>query len=535
MKTNVCIIGSGVGGSVTAERMMERGVTGITMVECGERVLMRDYRTWLDLVTRTPSPETIKSPDGAFIIDNTMLVPAYGRRRFTDEEVENVGPIKFDVGGYALRIRGGTTVHFEGWCYRLKPEDFELRTRTGQGADWPIGYRDLEPYYAIAERTMQVSGDASDTDHPPRSGPFPLPPMPFQRADTLFLKGMKANGWDVSHVALARNTESINGQVQCQTTGTCHYCPIGGRFSGDQVLDRLEAKPGFQLLTDTTALRFISNGAGSVRALEVLDQKTGKTYEIEADRFILAAGAIGTPTLLLASAGGAWPAGPGNHSDMVGRNLMNHPLILARSPGPVPGQVPSETDFPTAFSRHFDTPQEQKTGKFVISNQGLSPDLRWQMFNGRDSERFKQELAQGWPIGLVVTMGEQVADPANRVTLRPGTSSVGTPRMRVAYGFSDQVRAMDARQRQVQRALFAAMGVDDPVLPPMGIAAHPMGTCKMAVRPEDGVVDAYLKVHGIDNLYVCSSAVFPSGGAGNPTLTIVALAHRLGDHLTSGA
>ncbi len=534
MKTSVCIIGSGVAAGVTATELMDRGMRDIVMIECGERVKMRDYRTWMDMATRSPSAAEMDSPFAALTLPNHIDVPAYARGRYTADEIENVGPQDFNLPGATLRIRGGTTVHFEGWSYRLKPEDFELQTRTGKGSDWPISYEDLEPYYNLAEETMQVAGDATDKDHPPRNKPLPLPAFPFQRSDQTFLKAMADNGWTTSHTVICRNTESIKGQAQCQTIGTCRYCLLGARFSGDQVLDRLESRSGFKLLTETTVVKLLPRSRSNVRAIEVLDQKSGKTQEIEADLFIVAAGAAESAKLLLASAGATWPAGPGNESDLVGRCLMNHPLIFGQSQHPVPGHTPSETDFPTAFSRHFDTPEEQATGKFVISNQGMGSNLRWHMLKGKSVDQIKSFLDEGWPLGPIITMGEQFPDPANRITLAGGVGPMGLPRTRIYYSFDDNVRAMGRRQTQVQQELFASMGVKEPLLSGISIAAHPMGTCKMATQAKEGVVDADLKVHGVDNLYMCGAGAFPSGGAGNPTLTIVALAHRLGEHLASG-
>lgn len=245
MKTETCIVGSGVAGAIVAAELLERSKGGeVVMVEAGGEPGSSNRRRWLDYVTAGAPPFREHAP--------------------TKDECQSVGGFVYDLTGNQLLVRGGTTVHWAGWSYRLRPEDFERRKRTGDGDDWPISYQELEPFYALAETILRVAGDADDPGHPPRSTPFPLPAFPYQASDRPFLKAMEELGYGVQHHCTARNTVEIDGQPRCQGIGTCTLCPVDARFSADQIVRQLERNPRFRLLTRTTALRFMFSDRKSV-------------------------------------------------------------------------------------------------------------------------------------------------------------------------------------------------------------------------------------------------------------------------------
>src|SRR5262249_17374409 len=145
------------------------------------------------------------------------------------------------------------------------------------------------------ERTLQVAGDASDPGHPPRSGPFPLPAFRQQESDGPFIFAMSRCGYSTQHICISRNSRPINGMPQCQTTGTCSYCPIGGRFTGDQLIDRLEDRPGsFSLYTRVSGRRLCFSTRQRASGLEIIDQKTGEVSTVQASVFVVCGGGIET-------------------------------------------------------------------------------------------------------------------------------------------------------------------------------------------------------------------------------------------------
>ncbi len=537
MKTDVCIIGSGVAGSTVAGELLDRGVGRVTMVECGPALPMRSDRFWHDVVMAGRATWSFSPDMVPYTLPAVLRVPLFDLCSYREQDFEESGNTPFGLTNRAYRARGGSTVAWDGWGFRLQPEDLRLRSGTGRGVDWPLSYDELEPYYVRAERTLQVAGDESDGGHPPRSSGYALPPFPYQRSDEPFLLAMEALGHSCQHMVISRNSEVVRGMPRCQNTGTCAYCPIGARFTGDQPLDRLERRKGFTLLCETTARRLLMRSRSEVRALEVLDGSSNATYEIEAGHFVVCAGALESPKLLLASTSEWWPRGLGNGSGVLGRFLFNHPLLTVQPPPAASrraGNVPAELDFPTASSRHFDDLRHQPTGKLSIIWLSMGPDIRWHMLQGRSRSRIREELSTGWPLGLVMLTTEQVPDADNRIELAEGQDSRGLPRTRLRYSLEETEAALKTRLEPTCRALYGAMGYTGRLEAGLAVAAHPMGTCRMSAGADDGVVDRDLAVFGVGNVSLCSSAVFPTGGAVNPTLTIVALAHRLGQHLGRG-
>ncbi|HZS40324.1 MAG TPA: GMC family oxidoreductase [Polyangia bacterium] len=509
-RCDVCVIGSGVAGGVVAEEVLAAGRRDVLMLEAGRPALMRDHRTWLDAWMGEP-----RDP--------------FAAHTYAPAEYVSTGDPRLELRGGLLRARGGSTLHWEGMCFRLKPEDFKLHSSVSLGADWPIDYAALEPYYALAEQTLQVAGDASDPGHPPRSGPFPLPPFPAQAADERFIDAMAALGHSTQYCCIARNSRPIHGMAQCQQTGTCQYCPIGGRFTGDQLIDRLMERPGFRLLTGVSALRLIFTSKKRAAAVEILDQSTGRIDRVEAETFVVCAGAVESPKLLLASACPEWPRGAANDRGRVGRALASHAVQTGTATDRAPNRerVSHELAFVTTVSRAFDTAEHQRQGKFLLWPLGTRAPLDFMLLAGEDAAQIDRELAAPRLHGLTFQL-EPIAQDSNYVTLESGQDALGLPRTRVHHAQDDTVRAGAAAARKSCERIFAEIGCGDVTWTPLDVSSHFLGTCRMSDDPGGGVVSRELQLHGVDNVYLCGSAVFPSVGAANPTLTIVALAHRLG-------
>ncbi len=199
---SVLIVGSGVAGALLARRLLETKKNyQITMFEAGPDIGAVSHRKWLDHLMAHANPWD------AF---------------WEDPRTENE---RLPLRGSRLFVKGGTTNHWGGWSLRFKPEDFELKSRTGVGADWPITYDELAPFYTQAESLMGIEGD-SDDDDPPRYGDrFPFPAAPYTLNDMPVIEALEKLGMSYSHMPMARNGD------KCVTTGTCRYCPVNARYS----------------------------------------------------------------------------------------------------------------------------------------------------------------------------------------------------------------------------------------------------------------------------------------------------------------
>ncbi len=512
LRADVCILGSGVAGGVVAQELLDAGVSDVLMVEAGSAVVMRDTRTWYDVFTAGLNP--------------------FAAHTYEQADYDNAGRTPIHLKGRHIRARGGSTLAWAGLSYRLKPEDFRLASNTGQGLDWPITYAELEPYYGLSESTLQVAGEASDPGHPPRNGPFPLPAFPAQEIESVFIQAMRDLGFSTQHACWARNSRSIHGMSECLRTGTCEYCPVGGRFTGDQLIARLAERPGFRLLTDTLGLKLQFSSRERAASAELVQRATGERHSVDAASYVICAGGVESPKLLLASTSRWWPNGVGNQSGRLGRGLTDHVYqkCTGRSSAPNRGRLANQLWFHTTSSRHFDDVGTQAAGKFLLTPEYEFPPLVERMSEGLRTRHIVRELEDEC-LHAVQFQLEQHPSEENFIELGRERDSIGLPRTVIHHTLTRQAESAAQRARTICETILAKMGCTEMAWNQTRLSNHVSGTCRMSGSPESGVVDADLKVHGAQNLHVCSSAVFPSIGAVNPTVTIVALAHRLGRHL----
>lgn len=475
LETDVCIVGAGVAGAIVARACVDAG-REVLMVDAGRRVNARSRALrLLEFLVRDYRTARMRSF-------------RFARHRATD--FQSVGNREYDLSGKCLIVRGGSTLGWGGDAYRLKPEDLRLRSATGYGLDWPFDYQDLEADYKAAEATLRVTGDHTDRGHPPRSAPFTIPSRTFPRRDRPFLDLLEQRGWPAMHHPLA-------------------LAPDGGAFTADTLLDELEREPNFTLLTGRVAMRILGSTPARATRLELVDAGGGEPEAAGAETVVVCAGGIETPNLLRRSED-PWTGGLGNHSGHLGRHLISHTGLAfggwPRGPRWFDGPIP-----PTASTRHFDSEAEQAEGKFLML---WRPGTSGLLFLNTNLEQFPNETS-------LVSMGSK----RNRF---------GIPEPVIRLDHDNRHREREASNASLLEGLAREIGLTIRMRRHF-VLAHPMSTTRTTTDPAEGVVDPQLRVHGTENVYVCGSAAFPTGGAANPTLTIAALAHRLGTHLTAGA
>jgi choline dehydrogenase-like flavoprotein len=527
MKVGTLIIGSGVAAAALAQRMLAREPNAsILMLEAGGSVKMKDAALWQNYVVSGKLPYD-PFQDGEY--------PQQGSRG----ENQSLGGTVMGLSGSRVFTLGGTTIHWDGWSFRLKPEDFRLHSYTGQGIDWPISYDDLEPYYGQAEHYIGVSGDGRDAGVP-RSTPYPFPAFPFTLEDQPVATAMAALGIAVSHMPIARrgSTETTSTHAPCQTTGTCLYCPFGARYSANNYLNDMVAwnsYPHFEIRLNCFVKEITMSAKHSASGAIYHDRALGRDVTVEAEQVIIASGTLESPKLLQRSRSSYWQDGIGNDLDLVGRYLITQPYYaFSANIAANPARLQPEMAFATLCSRHYDSVEEQAKGKFVIGNPPSAPavDLAGQMQAGKrrpDIDRMVDGVQQLQLIGQI----EIVADRKHRVSNYGSINSMGMVETTIDFtkpaGFDQRFSEVQAHINRIFEAM-PATPVDNAFL--SWRADHACCTCRMSADPSQGVVDRDLKVHGVDNLYVCSNAVFSSSGSVNPTLTVTALALRLGDRLS---
>ena len=591
---DVIVVGAGIAGSLLAKQLGERGHRVLVLEagvgaadagadsgadsgdEAGDRAAA--VRRFQRAAAKVPSSALAPNPlvPSPEVLDLTGL--AGGGYRASGYFVQD-GPLPY-ASGY-LRVNGGTGTAWTGLTPRMHPEDFRTE-ELGYGRSWPIGYQELEPYYRAAEREIGVAADAAEQREAvglplPEDYAFPMAPIPASHLDQVLAAHL--DGRKVTDPGAAAPTElRVVGTPQarnsaagpeygpaCAGSASCiPVCPTGAKYTPARTQARW--RPCVTLRTRAVVSRVLADATGRVTGVEYHRypdaSRTGhSTHTARATVVALAAHAIENARLLLAS-------GLGNSSDQVGRNLMDHPVLLTWGlmPRPIgayrgPGSTSGLEGFRFGPARAARAPF-----RIEISNWGWGwasgppDDEVAAVLRGGDPAApngrglFGSELRRvlgdrvGRQFALQFEM-EQSADPANRVTLDPRhRDRFGSPRPVLSYDLSDHVKAGMAAAKAVSDQIFALLGAEDHTgyRPGPGTpgwfeyqgrpytyrgAGHGGGTHLMGRRAADSVVDSWQRCWDHPNLYAVGCGSMPSLGTANPTLTMAALTLRSAEQI----
>ncbi len=527
LQADIVVVGSGVAGALAAARLAKAGLR-VLILEAGKPVdrAQAVQNFW---------KAAIKVPECAYPIQPEAMHPTTDR---LGDWYQQEGP-DFFKSTY-LKVVGGTTWHWLGTCLRLLPADFQMQTLHGRGVDWPIRYSDLEPYYLQAEHALGVSGDSDHDLGSPRSGPFLLPAIPQTYLDRTLTQALQHTQFRVQATPQARNSVVHDQRPPCCGSSSCiPVCPVQAKYDATVHLKQAQAA-GATLLDQSTVVQLIPDEQGRIRSARFRrwDQSEG---QVQAAIFILACHAIETPRLLLASRTEAWPGGLANRSDQVGRNLMDHPVQLswALSQDPVyPYRGPLST---SGIENLRDGGFRSSRGAYriEIGNDGWSwptgaplTSAAQLASRGLSATDLNRTLAHETSRHLRLTaLTEQLPEADNRVTLDPAKRDhYGIPLPRIHYRIDDYVQQGMQQARKDHTEIFGRLQASaiQHATDFFG-AGHIMGTCRMGTDPRDSVVDAQLRSHDHQNLFILGSSVFPTGGTANPSLTIAALSLRAAD------
>lgn len=524
IEADAIVIGSGFAGALLADRLTGAGVR-TAILEAGPRVdRAAAFETFLAAAIKTPESPYERTPEADFPLshDNGHWYRQSGPDPFKSTYIKAVG---------------GTSWHWLGTCVRYLPSDFRMRSLFGRALDWPIGYGELEPFYTEAERELGVAGNSEEDQGSPRSGPFPMPPVPATYLDSVYERALAGTPWRVQATPQARNSVVRNGRPACCGSATCiPICPVGAKYDATVHLDRAEARGA--ALHDRTTATFVETGAdGRVSGIR-FRRPDGSGGVARGRVYIVAAHAVETPRLLLHSRSERTPAGAANRSDRVGRNLMDHPIQLswALAGEPVwPYRGPISTSGienlrDGAFRR------ERSALRIQISNDGwnwptggaiaLADMLTRRGLRGGALRRAVADHASRHV--QLAALTEQLPEEENRITLDTRErDAFGVPVPRMHYRVGAYSRAGLAAAREVHGEIFARLNASEVHHSDVFQGAgHVIGTTRMGDDPQRSVVDRDLRCHDHPNLFLVGAGAFPTGSTANPTLTIAALALR---------
>lgn len=531
--TDVAVIGSGVAGALIASHLAAQGLK-VTILEAGDEV---DRSAAVDRYWSA----AIKVPECPYPPVPQAMHPVSDNLDFWYQQE---GPDKF--ASTYIKTVGGTTWHWLGTALRFVPSDFQLRTRFGQGVDWPIDYATLSPFYDKAEAELGVSGDSQSDLGSPRSADYPMQAIPQTFLDKAFAAALKGSAYDVRPTPQARNSRDQGDRPACCGNASCiPVCPVQAKYDATVHVARA-TKAGAVLLSKSTVVSLDVGDKNQITAARFI-RWDGSAGTVQARYFVLAAHAIESPRLLLNSASERAPNGVSNSSGQVGRNLMDHPTQLswALAKDPVfPYRGPLSTSGIENL-RDGDFRAARGAFRIEIGNDGWSwptgapistaSELANQGLRGaRLDEALRQQTSRHVRLASLV---EQLPDPGNRVTLDPTKrDTYGVPLPRLSYSLDGYVKEGLAAARAAHEDIFSRLGVSElHHSPDVQGAGHIIGTLRMGTDARSSVVDSDLRSHDHSNLFMAGSAVFPTSATANPSLTIAALALRLGVTIQTAA
>ena len=443
-------------------------------------------------------------------------------------------PLTFGANNCGKGVGGGS-VHWAAFTPRFHPSDFEVYTRDGVGADWPISYWDLKPYYELLELEMPVAGPPWYPWGDPHS--YAFGPHPMGGVGNTLVRGCTNLGIGVSVGGpVAILSGSRGKRPHCIYRGYCiQGCKVGAKASTliTHVPDALENRAEIRDRSMVSRIHH-DRKTNRVTGVSYLDQNGTEHFQ-KAKAVIVCGYAIETPRLLLNSACDGHENGLANSSDTVGRYLMAQAgnVVLGRFDEPVrmykapPAHALTEEFYETDPTRDF-------ARGFAIQTVGPLPiAFATQMMAARGCwgwgmRRIMMDYNHWSAFGL---LGEILPWPENRVTLSEETDQFGLRVAHVNFDLHDNDNKLigfgKGKVEEVMRAAGATEIVQE------ARYAHLVGAARMGKDPSTSVVDAFGHTHEIANLFVCDGSILPTQGSANPGLTIQALAARTADYLIS--
>ncbi len=511
---DVIIIGTGAGG----------GTLAYALAPSGKRILMLERGDYVPREKDNWSPRAV-NVEAKY---NTKEV-------WRDKDGQPLHP-------HTNYYVGGNTKFYGSALFRLRQEDFgEIKHYGGVSPAWPITYEQLEPYYTRAERIYQVHGQrGEDPTEPHASAPYPYPPVSHEPRLQHLSDDFARLGLRPFHTPLGVMLDEKNQHhSRCIRCDTCDGFPCLVYAKSDaQVccVDPALQHPNVTLLTNAHVSHLETSPSGrEVTAVRVERDGSQETYS--ADIVVVSCGAINSAALLLRSANDHHPHGLANSSGVVGRHYMGHinSVLMAISKCPNP----------TVFQKSL------AINDFYFGSEAWEYPMGHISFVGKlDAETLKAgapAIAPGFTLELMARhsldfwlTSEDLPDPDNRVTLdregniilsyKPNNEEGHKHLIATLKGLMQQQTKCAVHGHECHVGLFARNLFVGQRIPLAGVA-HQNGTIRFGIDPKTSALDANCQAHDVDNLYVVDASFFPSSGAVNPALTIMANALRVGDHL----
>ncbi|MBC7709340.1 MAG: GMC family oxidoreductase [Rhizobacter sp.] len=504
----VVIIGSGAGGGTLANELCQKGVK-VVVLEAG----------------------ALQSP-ASFINDEWK---SFGQLAWLDNRTTSgswrIAKDFPNLPAWICKTVGGTTTHWAGASLRLEAHEFRAKTVYGElkGAnleDWPITLKDLEPYYAKAEDKMGVTRTNG------------IAGLPGNNNFKVLHAGATKLGYKEVHTGnMAINSQPRDDRGRCLQMGFCFQgCKSGAKWSTLYTeLPKAEATGNIDLRPESHVTRIEHDVAGKVNGVVYFD-RDGKEQRQKARIVCVAGNSIESPRLLLLSASKMFPDGLANSSGQVGRNYMRHLTASVYGAFKDPVHMYRGTTMAGIVRDEAgNNPKRGFVGGYELETLSLGVPFMAAFLNpGGWGKDFSWWMDSYTNLAGMWIVGEDMPRESNRVTLNATLKDKwGSAIPNVHYDDHANDLAMREHAFTAGENVYKAAGAVRTIRTPPYPSTHNLGTCRMGASKATSVCNGYGQTHDINNLFISDGSQFTTGGAENPTLTIVTLAIRQADYIAA--
>jgi choline dehydrogenase-like flavoprotein len=565
MKYDICIVGSGAGASPVA----------YTLANAGAKVLVLEKGAWL-------TEKEFYKDELAISLRDAYNPKLEDEQHVIEEEYENAAGESFWQGqatsesGWSFwngTVVGGSSNFMSGYFHRLKPVDFRLKTEFGaiKGAnvvDWPISYDELEPYYAIVEKVVGVSGRATAHPHQePRSTDFPYPPLAEHAISSWIDESAEKIGYHTVPVPRAILSQPAMGRNSCEYSGYCssYGCSSGAKGGGRAaLLNHAVATGNCTITPHAKVYNIATDSQGEISGVHYYDQ-AGRKKTVQAQYYVVACQAIETSRLLLASKGEKFPNGLANNTGQVGKNLVfsaggtgrgdffykdltNEKKTQLTQVGPFINRALQDwyqIDDKAFTGINRDGKAKGGTIDFLFYQNPISraQGTQWQYDESQNSETLlwgealkqsmKTEFTSYKTLRFEVFNDWLPTDNCFVALDDEVTDKWGDPVAKVRIGAHNHDLDVGEYLAEKAEKLLVEMGASNvsssvSSSPPTNLMA---GGCRFGHDPKTSVLNKNCQTHEVDNLFVTDASFMPTGGSVPYTFTIYANSFRVADHI----